>query len=708
MQTVDETLITFPQKYPFEQRFFAEALPNSSTPGFSPIYRSSLLKNGPLVQFFHPEVNTLAKLFAYAVKNYGNDNCLGRRKFHNTRKNDYDNFFSFYTYKEIETRKNNIASGIVYLVSNHTNFSRPKHLKNGKPDFLVSILSPNRLEWLLVDIATRDHSLPNTALYPTLGQKSSKFILELTESPILFLNKDQIPKILGLKSSGNLPDLFILVSFDEFNHADADLFTQCKKTGITLLDFKAVEKTGERNPLPANFNPPTPDTLYTISFTSGTTGNPKGVVLTHGMAASGIFSMIYGLQKPVTNLKVNNTVISDLNKDDNGNQITTLCSLPLAHIYERQVSNWSLFSGFAVCMLTSTDPRVLFNDIKTSKPHILCTVPRIWNRLETMIQTFLKTNYGPNFKLKHLNSVDKFLIQNLLRKVFGLDNLKYGVNGSAPLSLETINYLKDHLSIGLGVAYGSTESFAAMLYGDPFEINCKNSSGPPALTTEIKLREVPEMGYSPKDKPMARGELMLRGPQIFQKYYKNKEATEASFTKDGWFYTGDIAAVDKNGNVYIIDRVKNFFKLSQGEYVTPEKVENIYLAKSPLLTQIFVHGDSLKNYLVGVAGIVPESIISLLKTNYNIDVSKDELLSLLKDPKFKKVVLTELNSHVRESDLQGFEKLHNLHFDFEPLKIEDEVLTPTLKLKRNNARKKFHGILKQLYEEGSLVKNSKL
>lgn len=724
MSSIEERVAQLSQKYPLSQRVRGKEVAGTETPGFSSIYRNAALpENSPLLESIDPELKTLKDYFANAVKHFGDQSCLGVRKFHNTQKNKFDDFYTFETFNDINVRKNCIASGIIYLVTHHPNYKNDFRATSGKPEFTVSILSPNSKEWILIDIATRDYSLPNTALYPTLGLDSFKYILEVTESPILFLTKDQFPKVLQLREEGGAQGLNVLVSLEPFDHHDHDLFTRADKFGIQVVDFRAVEKTGKRNLLPVEFNPPKPETTYTFSFTSGTTGKPKGVLVTHKQAVAGVTSGFLHLPKPVSHY--NATTYNDFfnNKDDAGEQIRALSSLPLAHIYERQLSHFELFSGYALGMLSRPkDPTTLFDDIKALKPHTLASVPRIYNKVESIIKDLIKTRLGKDIRsLKDHEGpeADKQVLRDALRKQFGLDNARYLVCGSAPLSGDTISYLKDKLNVGVMVAYGSTESFAGMMFGDAFEEVTTNSSGPTSLTTEIKLRDVSEMGYGINDKPFRRGELMLRGPQIFKEYYRNEKATKETFTEDGWFLTGDIAAIDQHGGVYIIDRLKNFFKLSQGEYVTPEKIENIYLANSPLLTQLFIHGDSLQNYLVAIAGVNVANLVELINKyqdhhNHKInasDLTKNprHILDLVKsDPKLKKIILQELNRGVKHANLQGFEKLHNLHLDIEPLKIEDEVLTPTLKLKRANAKKKFAGVIKNLYEEGSLVKNEKL
>ncbi|CCH45684.1 Long chain fatty acyl-CoA synthetase [Wickerhamomyces ciferrii] len=709
--------------YPIPQRFNSKIIPGSNNHhGHSGIYRNEALlqKNGDLISSIHPDLNTLAKYWDNSVEFFGNDPCLGTRKFNNIIKQKYDNHFTFETYKEIDYRKDKIASGIIYFVKNHKNY---KGDKDSKPNFIVSILSPNRKKWVLIDLATKCYSLPNTALYPTLGEKSSKYILELTESPIIFTTKSKIDEILSLKQSNSLPNLNIIVSLDDFHQNDSELFNKAKSLDITLIDFLAIEKTGERNLLPKTYNPPNPNTIYTICFTSGTTGLPKGVVLTHKIATSSVLATMINLSEPICSKNLNN--FHNYNKDEFQNQIKTLTCLPFAHIYEREMMNFGFSSGFAlgVPTLNPKNPLQLFDDLKILKPHYFANVPRIFNKLELMIKQYLNLNF-PNIKFplkpesENPNNdpglINKNLIISKIRNEFGFENLKYFITGSAPLSIDTINFLKDVLGSGGMNGYGSTESFAGICFSNPFESKTTNSSGPPNLTCDFKLADVPGMGYNSNDQPRARGELLLKGPQIFQEYFKNPGATNEAFDQDGWFHTGDIAAIDSQGRVYIIDRLKNFFKLSQGEYITPEKIENIYLSNCPFLTQIFVHGDSLQNYLVAIVGLKFESVLnhfqkSVGTTNFQ-NLNEVEFKDLLNSNiDHKKTLINEINKYIKNCDLQGFEKIHNFHFDFqEPLKIQDDLLTPTLKLKRFNAKKKFEPILKKLYDEGSFYQKNKL
>lgn len=179
--------------------------------------------------------------------------------------------------------------------------------------------------------------------------------------------------------------------------------------------------------------------------------------------------------------------------------------------------------------------------------------------------------------------------------------------------------------------------------------------------------------------------------------------------QDGWFSTGDVALIDVKGRITVIDRVKNFFKLAHGEYIAPEKIENIYLSSCPYITQIFVFGDPLKTFLVGIVGIDVDTVQSTLGARHpKIKKWTGEQLveNLNQDRNLRKEFLNRINKCI--DGLQGFEKLHNIKVGIEPLTLEDDVVTPTLKIKRAKASKFFEDVLYQLYEEGSLIKEERL
>jgi len=189
------------------------------------------------------------------------------------------------------------------------------------------------------------------------------------------------------------------------------------------------------------------------------------------------------------------------------------------------------------------------------------------------------------------------------------------------------------------------------------------------------------MGYHATDKPYPRGELCMQGNTVFAGYYKRPDITKDAF-EDGWFKTGDVCQVYPNGSVKIIDRSKNIFKLSQGEYIAPEKIENIF-ALSPFVAQNMVYGDSLKNCVVAI--IVPDMAkLKQWAADNGKDVDKLEVAAQHAD--FKKLLMDDLERLGKEKKLSSLEKPKDVYITIEPFSIENNILTPTFKLKRNIGR----------------------
>lgn len=693
---------------------FSVPVPNSTKPGYSPVYRNKYNPNS-LISLIHPSLQTLNDLLEFSL--YNNPNVTG----FGTRKKLADGSFGEYefdNYSTIKSRKNNFGSGLLFILQNNqyiTESDSHNKIRNyGATDesFIVCLFSGNRSEWAIADLACATFGITNTALYDTLGPEASQYILNVTESPVVVCAKDKIETLINLKEKHptELANLISLVSMDSLDltpgSKDSGLLELAKKHNITLYDFKQVERFGEINRVTPIKT--TPDTPYTISFTSGTTGaNPKGVLITNRNAVAGVTFCVA--------------------KFAYEEHPTAYSFLPLAHIYERMNLWHYLFRGFEICFPQSSSPLTLFDDLKYARPHVLSLVPRVYTKLEAAIKSQTINNTDkPLLKAVFTKAINKKLelqsktevdtgnhlvydrVTALLRKRLGFDRLRSFSTGSAPISPETVKFIKASLNCGMGQGYGLTESFAGISFSNIYEAN-PGSCGAIAITTEMRLREIPEMNYYANDKEGPKGELLLRGPQIFERYYKNKEETEKAFDEDGWFKTGDVARIDpETGRLYIIDRVKNFFKLAQGEYVTPERIENNYLSRFPLAAQAYAHGDSLKTFLVGIIGVDPAGIERWIKVKFGKSfTNKDDIVKFLNQRETKKRYLMDMNETVADV-FQGFEKLHNVYLDFEPLTVQSGVVTPTFKIKRAFASKYFKDTFEKLYEEGSIIKDNKL
>ncbi|KAH9083180.1 hypothetical protein Ae201684P_014077 [Aphanomyces euteiches] len=265
------------------------------------------------------------------------------------------------------------------------------------------------------------------------------------------------------------------------------------------------------------------------------------------------------------------------------------------------------------------------------------------------------------------------------------------ISGSAPLSANVEEFFKIAFSCRLEEGYGLTEtSAAATLTGAHIPLG--PHAGIPMSNVQIRLRDVPDMNYTSADNPRPRGEIYIRGPSVFIGYYKDDATTAQVLSSDGWFATGDIGAWNADGTLSIIDRKKNIFKLSQGEYVAVEKIENIYV-KSPLVAQIFVYGDSHQSFLVGVVVPDPDAVQSWAQQK---KISGD-LKSLFSRGELKAAIMASMTEMADEARLLGFERVKDIHLHPEAFSADKDMITPTFKLKRPQLKAYFQGEIDAMY-----------
>jgi len=226
--------------------------------------------------------------------------------------------------------------------------------------------------------------------------------------------------------------------------------------------------------------------------------------------------------------------------------------------------------------------------------------------------------------------------------------------------------------------------------------------GPAQSANEIKLVDVPAMKYTSEDLPNPRGEMCIRGVNRLTAYYKDEKTTKETIDAEGWLHTGDIAEIDSCGRFKIIDRVKNIMKLSQGEYVALEKIENTYTT-CPIVAQIYIHGDSLQSFLVGIIIPDPVQLAGIVSTLYDKKVAPDNVEALsaaCSDPRVTQYILDMLTQEGKRNNLKGFENVKRIHVSLNAFTVEDNTMTPTMKIRRKDAYNKFKTELDALYALG--------
>lgn len=526
------------------------------------------------------------------------------------------------------------------------------------------------------------YGLVTIPIYETFGAQAVEYIFNQTNMTTVFCSNSGFESMIKLgKKVGSVANL---VCFDTPTEV---LVAKSNELGYSVLNYKDISDSDIIPSTPVN-----PGDIMTFSYTSGTTGNPKGVMLTYANIMSVSACLDY----------------TDIHLTENDSHLSYL---PLAHILERIVV-WAFLSRGASIGFYSGDVQKIKDDLSTLKPTFFVSVPRLFNRFYDLIKGQLNKVTGLkkllvdraiSSKLHYLrtgayykNRVYDTLIFNRIKQAFG-GNVKLMVTGSAPISAEVLEFLRIAACCPIVEGYGQTESSGASFCTQVNDPTCGHIGGPTS-NTEFKIVDVTEMNYTSKDKDengdaLPRGELCLKGYGVFKGYYKDEEKTKEAIDENGWLHTGDIVQLNKNGSVKIIDRKKNIFKLAQGEYVAAEKIEICY-SKSEAVEEIFVYGDSLQAFLVGVV---------LPKRHFVLEAAKKLGLEgtfeeLIQKREIKQKILESMNAQGKLEKLTGFEYVRRLHLISESFALK-ELITSTFKLKRHEAKILYLNELKALYAE---------
>uniref|UniRef100_A0A8C9FMH7 Long-chain-fatty-acid--CoA ligase n=1 Tax=Pavo cristatus TaxID=9049 RepID=A0A8C9FMH7_PAVCR len=454
------------------------------------------------------------------------------------------------------------------------------------------------------------------------------------------------------------------------------------KVGVEILALQEAEELGRNNirkPVP-----PSPEDLCIVCFTSGTTGNPKGAMLTHENVVANAAAFLRTIEDTVE------CTSSDV----------SISYLPLAHMFERVVQTVMYSCGAKVGFFQG-DIKLLTDDMKTLKPTVFPVVPRLLNRIYDKVQSGANTpvkkfllNFAATMKMIEVKQgiirndslLDKLVFKKVQETMGG--RVRIMVTGAAPISPSVLKFLRSALGCQVFEAYGQTECSAGCTFSMPGDWTTGHV-GPPLVCNIIKLDDVEEMNYFSSNNE---GEVCIKGPNVFKGYLKDPEKTAEAIDKDGWLHTGDVGKWMPNGTLKIIDRKKNIFKLAQGEYIAPEKIENVYI-RSVAVAQVFVHGESLRSCLIGIvvpdAETLPEFAAKLgVKGSYE---------DICKNPAVKKAILEDLVRLGKAAGLKSFEQVKDLYIHTELFSVENGLLTPTLKAKRAELVKVFQKQIEALY-----------
>eukprot|EP00064_Thunnus_orientalis_P010866 superscaffoldBa00001514_g10895 len=498
---------------------------------------------------------------------------------------------------------------------------RAEHLGSGllhkglraHADTFIGIFAQNRPEWIIGELACYTYSMVAVPLYDTLGPEALVFIIDQAEiSTVLCDNQNKAETLLQNREKGQTPVLKTIVIMDPFNSELVERGTKCGVDVVSMQDVEALGKSNHQKPVP-----PKPEDLSIVCFTSGTTGNPKGAMLTH------------------------ENVVSD--------------AAGVLRSFETVMYGSGARVGFF-----QGDIRLLPDDMKTLQPTVFPVVPRLLNRVYDKVQSGAKSPFKKwllNFAVERKyaevkegiirnNSIwDKLIFHKVQESLGG--RVRIMVTGAAPISPAVLNFLRASLGCQIFEGYGQTECTAGCTFTMPGDAT-SGHVGVPLPCNIVKLEDVEEMNYFASN---GEGEVCIKGRNVFKGYLKDPEKTAEALDKDGWLHTGDIGKWLPSGVLKIIDRKKNIFKLAQGEYIAPEKIENVYVRSEPV-AQVFVHGDSLQSCLVAI--VVPDSeVLPCLAKKLGCQGSIEDLC---KNTEIKKAILSDMTKLGKEAGLKSFEQ----------------------------------------------------
>ncbi len=562
------------------------------------------------------KINSLVELF---FKKYKENNSASNKPFLKWLKINKNDFL---TWGQVEC---NIRILSEYL---------RKNLSTG--DRCV-LLSENRPEWLITDIAIMNAGGVTVPLFTTYSEKDYEYIINDCKPKICIVSNDiQFKKIENFIS--NETRVLSIESFNEKIESVENIFEKYSKQETPSVPVDYNQEIRRKD-------------LACIIYTSGTTGNPKGVMLSHG----GILSNCEGAQE----------VLEPLVKND---EPVFLTWLPLSHSYEHTVQYIQISLGAKVFYAESLEK--LLPNMSVAKPTIMTAVPRFYQNLYSKIFLNFSKQKGfkkklientillgtktlnkekLNLKQKIINFLCEILVRRKIKNQFG-GKLKAFVSGGGALDQKIGEFLN---SIGLPTlqGYGLTETSPVVSCNIPGKIKIE-TVGPPFKTNEVKIADD--------------GEILVKGENVMLGYWNMKKETD-DIIKNGWLHTGDIGEITKDGNLKITDRKKEIIVNLGGDNISPSKIENL-LCLNEKIKQSFVYGDK-KNYLVAL--IVSES-----------DENKREI----------DFYLENLNKN-----LSLVEKIKKFKIIQEEFTIENGMLTPTLKLKRKKILEKYKEDLEKLY-----------
>ncbi|VDM41154.1 unnamed protein product [Toxocara canis] len=590
---------------------------------------AACLHSDQLLCYNFEDARTIHEAVRRGLRQSNNGPMLGYR----IRKADGSEPYAWLTYGEVIDQSIDLAYGLIKL-----------GIAPGQETF-IGIYAKNRPEWVISELAAYNNSNVVVSIYATLGPDARNFILNQANIEVVVCDDEQkVNELIDDKSKcASLKHIIMIEALNEH------LKEKAADMGIFVYQFSEVQQMGRHLEPKPQLLVPKPEDLCTICYTSGTTGQPKGAMLTHGNIIACTIAFAFFKNSALCSKDV------------------MISYLPLAHMYERVMECNQFGIGGSVGFF-SGDIRRLADDMKQLKPTVvplmaLFSYDRI---LRYAVRCVLRCNRMVDKSCRGIVRSDSFFDRTIFKRIreqMG-GRVRVITVGSAPTAKEVLSFARAALGCIVVEGYGQTECSAAasaQMEGDP----SVGHVGIPLMCNAIKLVDVPELEYYAQDNV---GEICVRGYNVFKGYYKNEEATKEALDADGWLHTGDIGQWNANGTLSVIDRKKHIFKLQQarmhysllslflfkGEYIAPERIENVYV-QSKLIAQLFVHGESLKSCLVAI--VVPNEEVLRKVVVDTLDLRDATFEELCSNIVVKKMILDDMFEIGKKAGLFSFEQV---------------------------------------------------